>query len=79
MPRQVPYDVNPIAVGWFDGAVRGKWDDENFFEKSLDRGALKNYISAQVCMSRLQEPTEDPQFQACLRGGVKDERKRCCG
>jgi len=24
----------------------------------------------------LRKPIEDPQFQACLRGGVKNERKR---
>jgi len=35
---------------------------------------LKIIFSAQASSLYLQKPIEDPQFQACLRGGVKDER-----
>lgn len=38
-------------------------------------------FSAQVSSRRSRKPTEDPQFQACLREGAKDEDRcdRCVG
>ena len=42
------------------------------------------FLGIYTALSRLVDGTsiiEDPQFQACLRGGVKDEgkRDRCVG